>query len=209
MSESRAVVKQYNNYFSAKNQLSIERKTITAKVGKQKLRARDLNILARKEWLNDNVIDVMTQVLAGQADTELTRKVAVFDTQLTKLILEMPEESASWIYVYEKGVGYAEKRLLGKSPLHFDCILFPNGINRNHWTIMAVFPKQRLIVCLDSLTWGSIQDATTIFTEIKYKHPADAQTLVQPYQQDLGWKFTMDTELSMGQKSVFTGRHRG
>jgi hypothetical protein len=160
-----------------------------------------LNTLAPKEWLNDNVIDVMTQVLAGRADTESTRKLAVFDTQFTKLILKMPEESADWFYVYEKGVGYAEKRLLGESPIKFDCLLFPKEINRNHWTIMAIIPKQLLIVCLDSLSQGSVQDARTIFRwlcdKIKYKHPADAKTLFQPYQQNLGWKYTMDTELTV------------
>jgi Ulp1 family protease len=93
MSASKALVKRYNKYFSAKNQQSIEGKTITAKVGNQKRRARDLNTLKPEEWLNDNVIDVMTQVLVGRATTELTRKVAVFDTQFTKLILEMPESS--------------------------------------------------------------------------------------------------------------------
>jgi hypothetical protein len=136
---------------------------VTAKVGKQKLRAHDLNTLAPETWLNDNVIDVMTQVLAGRAVTETRRKVVVFDTQFTKLILEQPAGKASCFYVYEKAVGVAEKQLLGRSPTDFDCPLFPSGINRNHWTIMAVFLKERLIVALDSLRGESVQDVRTIF----------------------------------------------
>jgi hypothetical protein len=32
---------------------------------------------------------------------------------------------------------------------------------------------------------------------MNYKHPADEKTLFQPYQQDLGWKYTVDTELAV------------
>jgi hypothetical protein len=166
-----------------------------------------LNTLAPGTWLNDNVIDVMTQVLAGRAVTESRRKVAVFDTQFTKLILEQPATGkGSSFYVYEKAVGVAEKRLLGRSPLYFDCLLFPNGINSNHWTIIAVFPKELLIVALDSLRIGSVTDARIIcrwlYDEMNYKHPADANTLFQPYQRDLGWKYTVDTEITV-QGDVF------
>jgi hypothetical protein len=208
MSASNALVKRYNKYFSAENQQSIKEKTVEAKVGKQKLRARDLNTLAPKTWLNDNVIDVMTQVLVGRAVTESRQKVAVFDTQFTKLVLEQPTGKGPRYYVYEKAVGVAEKRLLGKSPLDFYCLLFPNAINRNHWNIMAVFPKERLIVALDSMRIGSVKDARInfrwlyinfrwLYDEMKYKHPADANTLFQPYQQDLGWKYTVDTEIAV------------
>jgi Ulp1 family protease len=172
LSASTACVKRYNLYFSDKNQESVKGNTITAKVGKNALRACDLNTLKPEEWLNDNVIDVMAQVLAGRVSTESTRQVAVFDTQFTKLILETPIAYGAEYYAYDRVVGYAEKRLLGKSPTKFDCLLFPNGINHNHWTIMAVFPKQRVIVCLDSLFNGKVQDARTIFRwlydEIRY-----------------------------------------
>jgi Ulp1 family protease len=77
---------------------------------------RDLNTLASETWLNDNVIDLM-QVPAGRAITESRRKVAVFDTQFTKLILEQPTGKGPRYYVYEKVVGVAEKRLLDKSSL--------------------------------------------------------------------------------------------
>jgi hypothetical protein len=90
MSASKALVKRYAKFFSTKNQKTIEEGTITAKVGEQTLHARDLNTLAPETWLNDNVIDLMMQVLAGRAVTELQLKVAVFDTQFTKLILEQP-----------------------------------------------------------------------------------------------------------------------
>jgi hypothetical protein len=80
MSASPACVKRYTKYLSAKNQESVKGNTITAKVGKNTLRARDLNTLKPEEWLNDQVIDVMTKVLAGRATTESTREVAVFDT---------------------------------------------------------------------------------------------------------------------------------
>jgi Ulp1 family protease len=163
LSATTACVKRYNKYFSDKKQESVKGNTITAKVGKQVLHPRDLNTLKPEEWLNDNVIDVMTQVLAGRASTESTRQVAVFDTQFTKLILETPIAYVAEYYAYDRVVGYAEKRLLGKSPTEFDCLLFPNGINRNHWTIMAVFPKHRMIVCLESLFNGNVQDARTTF----------------------------------------------
>jgi hypothetical protein len=157
---------------------------------------RDLNTLAPETWLNDNIIDLMTQVLARRAVTESRRNVAVFDTQFTKLILEQPTGKGPRYYVYEKAVGAADKRLLGKGPLHFDCLLFPNGINSNHWTIMAVFPKERLIVALDSFRGGSAI-FRWLYDEMKYNHSADANTLFQPYQQDLGWKYTVDTELTV------------
>jgi hypothetical protein len=177
LSASKACVKRYNNCFSAKNQQSIRGSTITAQVGTQILRARDLNTLKPEEWLNNNVIDM----LADRANTESTRKVAVFDTQLTKLIPGRPKAFGALYYVYDKGVGYAGQRLLGESPTKFDCLLFPNGINRIHWTIMAVFPKQQMIVCLDSLFNGNVQDARIVFwwlyDEIRYKHPADAKTV--------------------------------
>jgi Ulp1 family protease len=201
LSASPACAKRYKKYFSAKNQESVKGNTVTAKVGKNALRARDLDTLKPEEWLNDQVIDVMTQVWASRAIMESTREVAVFDTQFTKLILERPRGSEAEYYVYDRVVGYAEKRLLGKSPTKFDCLLFPNGINRNHWTIMAVFPKQRMIVCLDSLFDGNIKDARTIFRwlydEIRYNHPEDENTLFQPFQQDLGWKYTTDKLLKV------------
>jgi hypothetical protein len=203
MLASKALVKRYDKFFSTENQQSIKEKTVTAKVGKQSLRVRDLNTLAPGTWLNNNVIDLMTQVLASRAVTEMRRNVAVFDTKFTKLILEQPHTAGTepHYYVYEKVVGYADKWLLGKSPTDFDCLLFPNRVNRNHWTIMAVFPKQQLIVALDSFRVGSVKDARIIFRwlydEMKYNHPADANTLFQPYQQDLGWKYTVDKELAV------------
>jgi hypothetical protein len=81
MSVSPACVKGYTKYYSDKNQESVKGNTITAKVGKNILRARDLDTLKPKEWLNDQVIDVMTKVLAGRATMESKREVAVFDTQ--------------------------------------------------------------------------------------------------------------------------------
>jgi hypothetical protein len=135
--------------------------------------------------------------------------VAVFDNQFTKLILETPKQPTTAgtgmdYYIYDKVVGIAEKRLLGKSPLDFDCLLFPNGINRNHWNTMAVFPKHRLIVALlNSLKVGSVKDARIIFRwmydKTKYDHPAgDAETMFQPYQQDLGcWKYMVDRQLAV------------
>jgi hypothetical protein len=136
MSASPACVKGYTKYFSDKNQESVKGNTITAKVGKNILRTRDLDTLKPKEWLNDQVIDIITNVLASRATTESKREVAVFDTQFTKLILERPSGSNAEYYAYDRVVGYAEKRLLGKSPAKFDCLLFPNGISQNHWTIM-------------------------------------------------------------------------
>jgi Ulp1 family protease len=146
--------------------------------------ASDLNTLAPKTWLNDNVIDLTTQVLASRAITESKRVVAVFDSQFTKLILETPKQPTTAgtgmdYYIYDKVVGVAEKQLLGKSPLDFDCLLFPNGIYRNHWNIMVVFPKHRLMIAaLDSLKVGSVKDARIIFRwmydETKYNHPGDA-----------------------------------
>jgi hypothetical protein len=66
---------------------------------------------------------------------------------------------------------------------------------------MAVFPKQRLIVALDSLKEGSVKDARIIFRwlygETKYNYPADAEKMFQPYQQGLGWKCMMDEELAV------------
>jgi Ulp1 family protease len=196
MSASSECAKGYTKYFSDKNQESVKGNTITAKVGKNTLRARDLDTLKPEAWLNDQVINVMTKVLAGRATTESKREVAVFDTQFTKLILERPSSSNEEFYVYDRVVTYAEKRLLGKSPAEFDCLLFPNCISQLHWTIMAVFPKQRRIVCLDSLFDGNVHDARTIFRwlydEIRYTHPNDEKSMFQPFQQDLGWKYTTD-----------------
>jgi hypothetical protein len=123
-----------------RNQKSIKEKKVTARVGKQRLRVSDLNTLAPKTWLNDNIVDLTTQVLASRAITESRRVVAVFDSQFTKLILETPKQPTTAgtgmdYYIYEKVVGVAEKWLLGKSP---DCPLFPNVINHNHRNIMAV-----------------------------------------------------------------------
>jgi hypothetical protein len=143
-----------------------------------------LNTLALKTWLNDNVVNLTTQVLASRAITESRRVVAVFDSQLTKLILETPKQPTTTgagmdYYIYEKVVGVAEKRLLGKSPLDHNCLLFPNVINHNHWNIMAVPPKHRLMVALDSSKAGSVKDARIIcrwlYDKTKYNHPADAE----------------------------------
>jgi hypothetical protein len=60
LSASPACAKRYKTYFSAKNQESVKGNTITAKVGKNALRARDLDTLRPEAWLNDQVIDVMT-----------------------------------------------------------------------------------------------------------------------------------------------------
>jgi hypothetical protein len=104
-------------------------------------------------------------------------------------------------YKYDTVVGYADKRLLGMSPLDFDCLLFPNGIYHQHWNIMAVFPKQRLIVALDSMRTGSVKDARIIcrwlYDETSYNHPADVKKLCSPFQPDLGWKYMVDRQLAV------------
>jgi hypothetical protein len=55
MSASPACVKGYTKYYSDKNLESVKGNTITAKVGKNILRAHDLNTLKPKEWLNDHI----------------------------------------------------------------------------------------------------------------------------------------------------------
>jgi hypothetical protein len=140
---------------------------VTAEVGTQQLRVSGLKTLAPGTRLNDIAVDRMTQVLATVAMHGTDRKVAVFDSQFTNLILETPQQpttaGAGMEYCkYGTVVGYADKRLLGNSPLQFDCLLFPNGIYHQHWKIMAVFPKERMIVALDSMRIGSVKDARII-----------------------------------------------
>jgi hypothetical protein len=93
-----------------------------------------------------------------------------------------------------------DKRLLGNSLLQFDCLLFPNGIYHQHWNIMAVFPKERMIVALDSMRIGSVKDARIIFRrlydETSYNHPADVKYLFSPFQPDLGWRYMVDKQLA-------------
>jgi hypothetical protein len=131
MSASSEYAKGYTKYFSDKNLESVKGNTITAKVGKNTLRARDLDTLKPKAWLNDQVIDVMTKVLAGRATTESTWEVAVFDTQFTKLILERPSGSNEEFYVYDRVVTYAEKRLLAKVLLNSTAYSFPTALAKS------------------------------------------------------------------------------
>jgi hypothetical protein len=133
MSASKALVKRYGNFFTDKNLKSMKDENVTAKVGTQQLRVSDLKTLAPGTWLNDTVVDLMAQVLATVTIDGTDQNVAVFDTQFTKLILEMPQQPTTAgagmeFYKYGTVVGYADKRLLGNSPLQFDCLLFPNGI---------------------------------------------------------------------------------
>jgi hypothetical protein len=65
---------------------------------------------------------------------------------------------------------------------------------------MAVFPKERMIVALDSMRIGSVKDARIMFRwlydEASYNHPADVKYLFSPFQPDLGWKYMVDKQLA-------------
>jgi hypothetical protein len=114
MSASKALVTRYGDFFTDKNLKTMKDEKVTAKVGTQQLRVSDLKTLAPGTWLNDNVVDLMTQVLATLAIHRSRREVAVFDTQFTKLILKTPRQptttGAGMEYCkYDTVVDYADK----------------------------------------------------------------------------------------------------
>jgi Ulp1 family protease len=96
MSASKALVKRYGAFFTDKNLKTMQDEKVTAKVGTQQLHVSDLKTLAPGTRLNDTVVDLMTQVLATVAMHGTDRKVAVFDSQFTKLILETPQGGRVW-----------------------------------------------------------------------------------------------------------------
>jgi hypothetical protein len=80
---------RYNTFFEPHVDKRFKDTQITARVGSQYIRMNNLKTLGPAEWLNDTIIDRMTDVLASKSDPKSERRVAVFDS-LFKMITEQP-----------------------------------------------------------------------------------------------------------------------
>jgi hypothetical protein len=72
---------RYKTFFEPQVDKRFKDAQITACVGSQYICINDLKTLGPAEWLNDTIIDQMTDVLASKSDTKSERRVAVFDAQ--------------------------------------------------------------------------------------------------------------------------------
>jgi hypothetical protein len=192
----------YKTFFEPEVDKRFKDTQVMARVGGQCIRINNLKTLGLAEWLNDTIIDQMTDVLASKSDTNSERRVAVFDP-LFKMINEHPQSDDPRFnrefYHYNRVRKYPHRKLHGWSPVTIDCIIFPNNVGNQHWNLIIVYPKQRHIVGLDSMHVNSCVDARTIFRwlfdEISYNYPGDVNKLFQPHLKDMGWTFRVDTEV--------------
>jgi Ulp1 family protease len=81
---------RYKTFFEPQVDKRFKDTQITARVGSQYIRINDLKTLGPAEWLNDTIIDRMTDVLTSKSDTKSERRVAVFGS-LFKMITEQPK----------------------------------------------------------------------------------------------------------------------
>jgi Ulp1 family protease len=169
---------RYKTFFEPEVDKTLKHDHITARVGGQYIRINDLKTLGPGEWLNDTIIDQMTDVLASKTDPKSKCRVAVFDSSF-KMITEQPggddPRYNRKLYHYNRVRTYAHRKLRGWSPLTIDCMLLPNNYSDLHWDLILVFPKQRHIVGLDSMHQNSHVDARIIFRwlfdETSYNYP--------------------------------------
>jgi hypothetical protein len=175
---------------------------VTARVGFQEIQIHDVKSLGPKcSWLNDIIIDRMTDILASTIDTyhgrvESSKHLeAVFDSQFT-MIHEMPNSLDRRLC----RKFYHYRRLRGWSPRTINCTIFPNNVDGFHYNLLVVFPNQHLIVALHSLHGKSHEAARTIFRwlydKTSYKHPEDMDTMFWPHLKDMVWVFRVDNEVS-------------
>jgi Ulp1 family protease len=189
----------YRTFFEPEVDKRFKDTQVTARVGGQYIRINDLKTLGPAEWLNDTIIDRMTDILTSKCDTNSERRAAVFDSQF-KMINEHPQSDDPRfnrkLYHYNRVRTYAHRKLRGRSPVTIDCIIFPNNVRNRHWN---VYPTQRHIVGLDSMHVNSCVDARTIFRwlfdKTSYNYPGDVDKLFQPHLKDMGWTFRVDTEV--------------
>jgi hypothetical protein len=193
---------RYKTFFEPEVDKTFKDKRVMARVGGQYIHIKDLKTLGPGEWLNDTIIDRMTNVLAPKTDTKSTRRVAVFDSHF-KMITEQPggndRRYNRKFYHYDRIRTYAHRKLRGWSPLTIDCMLFPNNYGTLHWDLILGFPKQRHIVGLDSMHHNSHEDARIIFRwlfdETSYNYPGDVDKLFLPHTKDMRWTFRVDTSV--------------
>ena len=93
-------------------------------------------------WLSNFVIDTYLSLIQSG------------DTKINLLTL-------SW-ELFEKGKTYTiASYLTTKNALNQDLILIPcNPIQSSHWYLLAVFPKEKLVVVLDSLAGNYVKPST-------------------------------------------------
>jgi hypothetical protein len=156
--------------------------------------------------LNDTIIDRTTALLASicaeyNAKKKKPVEVAVFDSRFASLIIEHPVNSDPPCYNYKRVRGYGDMGPHQRRSLSFELLVFPNNIHDNHWIIIVVFPKQSLIVAVDSLRMERpVAAARTIFrwlyNETRYHWPADNTKMFGSHLPDRGWVFRVDSTVS-------------
>jgi hypothetical protein len=87
---------------------------ITAQIGIHTVTIKDLTSLGPGKWMNDVVIDRMTDLLASKsakynATKGIDRKVAVFDSRFTSLIIESPNNSDPTCCNYSRIRGFGSR----------------------------------------------------------------------------------------------------
>jgi Ulp1 family protease len=197
---------KYNKFFKSKALDTYNENLVTAKIGTSAVTIKDLKSLAPKEYLNDTIINCTTALLASicadyNAKKKTPVKVAVFDSRFASLIIEHPMNSDPSCCNYTRVRGYGDRRLHRRSPLSFERLVFANNIRDNRWIIIVVFPKQSLIVAVDSLRMERpVAAARTIFRwlydETRYHWPADNTKMFGSHRPDRGWVFRVDSTVS-------------
>jgi hypothetical protein len=105
---------KYNKCFQSPAVDTYHENLITAKIGVNAVRIKDLKSLAPQEWLNDTIIDHMTARLSSiwaeyNAKKKTPVKVAVFDSRFATLIIEHPTNSDPSCYSYTRVRGYGDR----------------------------------------------------------------------------------------------------
>lgn len=138
----------------------------------------------REKYLSNFVIDEYLSLIKSECEKKGTTTV----------------ETLSW-ETFEKGVGSvsAITFLKGKSSLlHQDAVLIPcNDSQSEHWTLLVVLPKKKLILYLDSL-------AADIIKPLADKSISKVALLIKELDNSVDiskWKFCVNTKDDVPQQS--------
>ena len=138
---------------------------------------------SKDNWLSNFVIDEYLSLLKS----ECAKNATVIET-------------LSW-EVFEKGIGNVSANTILKGSVELlpqDAVLVPcNDPKSEHWILLAVFPKTKLVMCLDSLASGVIKPTT-------YRAVLKMTSLIKELDDRTDirqWRFAVNTKDDLKQQT--------
>jgi hypothetical protein len=164
--------------------------------GAERALLQDTFTLRENGWVNDAIINLFCNVLRSSIVTkkQTKRRCGIFKSYFMNKVLDRFNDDVNKRFIYDyNAVKKWGAATLGKdtNPLDYDLIIFFNNDDDQHWNLIVLSPKDRVIEQLDSMSHGYHRNLEAVYKwfydELSFHFPTSVREVFHNKQNE--WKF--------------------